>query len=497
MSFRNLSAESEEIKPIKASWSTQILDEDEVKQIHNATLEVLKDTGVHFPSREALEIFDDAGAKVDFDEEIVKFSDSLVEDALEKAPRNYNLAARGGSNLNVQLQKDKGTYFGTTGAVSKVINLKSGKIRAPKRGDLEEMIRVVDYLPYISFHLGPIVTPQDVPKELASLYELETTFNLSSKHVQTASLSGKKRAEYAIEMASIIAGGEENLRKNPILSSLICTVAPLSQDKGGIEAAIAFAQSGVPVGFMAMPTMGTTAPASQVGALVVGNAEVLSGVVLLQLVHPGAPVFYSVIPALSDRRTGEYFYGSPLAQVANAAAVQLSHFYEIPVLGGASFGGASYELDSWQVGKENIYLPLLTVLQGADFAVGLGVIGDDNLLCRERVIFDNEIIQAVQQVSSGVDINEEKLALQDIKEVGPMGHFLGQAHTREHLGELWPPSILHVHNEGDTERKFRDPSEVAEEEFQWILDNHQPDTLDSKTTEELTQLLNCASEDLT
>ena len=134
---------------------------------------------------------------------------------------------------------------------------------------------------------------------------------------------GSELARSALQMAEVIAGSKENLRRWPPLSSLVCTIAPLGQDKHGIEGAMEFAEAGVPVGFMAMPNIGSTSPATMGGALVVGNAEVVSAMVLMRpAVAPGAPVFHSLLASVMDPRSGEYIASIAEKYLCNAAAVQ-------------------------------------------------------------------------------------------------------------------------------------------------------------------------------
>jgi trimethylamine--corrinoid protein Co-methyltransferase len=302
---------------------------------------------------------------------------------------------------------------------------------------------------------------------------------------------GEDLARFAVEMASMIVGGKENLRQRPILSNLICTVAPLCQDKGGIESALVFAEVGLPVGFMAMPTLGSTAPTSEAGALVIAMAEILSGIVLLQIAYPGTPVFSTILPGLIDPRSGEYILASSFSQIMNAAAVQLSHFYGVPILNGASIGGTDYDLDHRQMGRENVYLPLLSVLLGAEMSLGLGLMDGARLLNPERVLFDEETVRCIAQISAGIEVSDETLVPDMISQVGPRGHFLGQEHTKENLPRLWPPSILYEKSYEKGER-FCDPREVALEQVKWILKNHKPAQLDRKVKAEIGKLLEAA-----
>lgn len=481
------------ILPIESKLKLRVLEDDEIRNIHETTLGILENTGVSFPSQKALEILVDAGAKVDFRSQIVKLPHDMVMDYVKKVPRYYRLAARGGRELDLTLN-DKQTFFSTSSAAVTTVDLKTGEKRATCKEDVAMMATIIDFLPSVSFYYGPLASAQD-KRKTAPLHELDAAFNNTEKHFMAETLIGENLARFAIEMASIIVGGKRNLRQRPILSALICTLAPLGQDRESIEAALVFAEAGIPVGFMSMPTLGITAPASSAGALVVGMAEILSSIVLLQIAYPGAPVFSSLGPGTIDPRSGEYFYGSSLGQITNASAIQLSHFYGIPIFAGASFGGSGYELDRWQVGRENVYLPLLSILLGAEMALGLGLMDAATLLYPERVLFDQEMTQCISQISAGIEVNSETLARDMISQVGPRGHYLGEEHTRENLPTLWPSSILteKSHQKG---QRFRTPREVAREQVEWILTNHAPAQLDEKVKAEMKKLLETAEKEI-
>ena len=143
-----------------------------------------------------------------------------------------------------------------------------------------------------------------------------------------------KLAPSIVEMATVVTGSEEERRRRPPVNANICTIAPLAHDAHGIETALVYAEAGIPTSFMAMPTMGSTAPASILGAIVVGDAEVVSAMVLMQLAYPGAPVFHSIITSLMDPRTGGYIGELPLP--VSLIAVQLAHAWNVPSLGGGS-----------------------------------------------------------------------------------------------------------------------------------------------------------------
>jgi trimethylamine--corrinoid protein Co-methyltransferase len=275
---------------------------------------------------------------------------------------------------------------------------------------------------------------------------------------------------------------------------LICTIAPLAQDKEGIEAGMVYAEAGVPVGFMAMPNMGATAPAVPGGALVVGNAEVVSAMVLMQLVAPGAPVFYSLLASVMDPHTADYIVAIPEKYLCNAAAVQLAHDWGVPVLAGA-FGMDAAEPATWELGRDSVYTALMVPLAGADLITGGGMLKASTLLVPEQLIYDDEIYHTHRVLLEGVETTPEALAVDVIRAVGPRGHFLGQKHTRRHLRDIWIPGLTHPRPSGAGQGQ-PDIQRRAKAELDRILAEHVPEPLERAAQDELRALLEAARQEL-
>ncbi len=480
------------IQPIKSKLRISILDDEDIRRINQTALGLLEEVGVVIPSEKALKIFADAKADVDFDKRIVRIPSHLVADSLKKAPRRYTLCGRR-PELDAKIGSENGTYFYCSGEAPRIVDLKTGERRQSIKSDVENMAKIADYLPIVSL-VWPTVSAGD-KLETAPIHGVEACFNNTEKHVQTESVMDEVSARYAIEMASVVAGGRDKLRERPIFSLLLCGIAPLGQDRGGIESALAFAEAGLPIGFMSMPTMGLTAPPYQASCLATGLAEVLSGCVLIQIAHPGNPNYISIVPSVIDPRSGNYFMGSSFAQITSAAVVQLAHSNGLPVTSCLSFGGSAWRLNNWQVGIENVYAHLLAVMAGADMSFGpSGMIEAVSLLDMRRILFDREILQAIDIITNGIEVSDTTLAFDMLREIGPRGMFLGQRRTAKELPKLWPPSIL-LEKPNRTGEKYRDPSEVAHEAIDWILKNHRPAPLPEEVRQELRQIVAAADQD--
>jgi trimethylamine--corrinoid protein Co-methyltransferase len=347
------------------------------------------------------------------------------------------------------------------------------------------MARVSDYLPSIGFY-WPIVSAQDFPVT-APLHELEASYNNTVKHVQTETVMDERMARYAVEMAMVIAGDQETLRRRPPLSSLICTIAPLAQDIDGMDAALVLAEAGIPVGFMSMANTGSTAPATIAGTLSAADAEIVAALVLVQMAYPGAPVYHSMMPGVMNPHTAAYMSTTWEIEVALAAGVELAHMWGVPTLAGIFAPDAP--APGWQSAAEVGSGFLLNALCGAETGSGMGLLESCMLLYPEEIILAADIYHRVRISAGGVDTSDEAMALDVIKAVGPRGQFLGQRHTRQNMRRL---RFSELAGKTTASGEPRDPIEIAREKVKWILDNHHPEPLDKHHKAELKRILAAA-----
>jgi trimethylamine--corrinoid protein Co-methyltransferase len=277
-------------------------------------------------------------------------------------------------------------------------------------------------------------------------------------------------------MAAAIAGGRERLRERPVLSLMECTTSPLGQDGGAIDAGLVCAEAGVPVGFMTMASCAFTGPASRAGTLVVGNAEVISALALMQLAYPGCPVYYAAAQTAMDLRTGAYTGGGPEDFAFGAATNALADFYDVPLSMGA-FATGAHEPD-WQAGLENGLSMLLASAVGSDMLLGLGLLNGSRIWSYEQLLLDCEIYAIVRESLKGVEVTDETLALDVIRAVGPGGDYLAEDHTRRHMRELWQPRFLDRRPHGTWLAGDDRARDRARARARALLAEHRPPALD-------------------
>jgi trimethylamine--corrinoid protein Co-methyltransferase len=462
----------------------EILTPEEVRRIHTATLDLIENVGVRFPSQKALDIWEAHGARVDRDTSVVKAPGHLIEVALKQAPPAYTLAAR---DPDQDLPLDGNHVFvGTDGCGVEMLDIHTGKRRTSCLQDVAEIARVGDALEEVAFH-WVAVSAQDVPPSIRGLQELLAVWENSTKHVQSESIYNEREARASIEMATAIAGGKEALRKRPVLSLMQCSAPPLGHDGGSLDAALVAAEAGVPTGFMTMAAGLTTAPATLAGTLLVGNAEVISATALLQLAHPGAPAFYAAAQTVSDPRSGAYTGGGPEDFLFGAATNALSDFYNIPLSMGSFATGAKEP--NWHAGLENSLSTFMACVVMSDMLLGVGLLHGSRIWSYAQMLMDCEIYSVIHKMMQGIVVDEASLALDAIRSVGPGGNFLSQKHTLQHMREIFVPQFMDRRPYNTWEEKGDDGRDWALAKARQILENQHPEPLDPLLSAELRRII--------
>jgi len=464
--------------------SLNILTPDEVQKIHTATLDVIETVGVRFPSPKALDILEAHGAQVDRTRMEARIPGHIVEEYLAKAPPSYNLAALDPA-LDLPLDGNH-SHLGTDGCGVEILDAFTGERRTTTKQDLVDVARVADALEAIAFHWIPI-SAQDCPPASRSLHELEAVWGVSKKHLQTESIVSEREMLAGVEMAAALVGGREELRKKPVLSVMQCTTSPLGQDGGSLEAGLVAAEAGLPVGFMTMASCASTGPVTLAGNLVVGNAEVLAALALMEMAAPGCPVYYAAAQTATDLRTGAYTGGGPEDFLFGAATNVLADFYNIPLSMGAFATGAK-EPD-WQAALDNSLSAFMAVSTLSDMLLGAGLLHGSRIFSYEMLLMDAEIWSLMESMFKGITVNEETLALDAIREVGPMGNYLSQRHTRRHMRERWMPTLIDRRPYNIWEEKRDGSRQWARQKAQQILNDYHPEPLDPRLHQELRRII--------
>jgi trimethylamine--corrinoid protein Co-methyltransferase len=475
-------SETPDIIPFTSPFRRDLLAPEQIAALQRGTLRLLEEVGVHFPSRRALEIFADSGAHVDMAKEIVRIPPDLVRKVLATAPRAFVL---GGREPRFDLMLDGScSYLCTDGCGVHVIDFETRQKRPSRKADIDRMARVCDALPLVSF-FWPMVSAQDCGKA-APVGECHAGLTNTLKHVRGGTTVFPPLASYIVEMATVVAGSEEERRRRPPICANICTIAPLGQDRHGIESALIYAGAGIPVSFMAMPTMGSTAPATPLGAIVQGDAEAISGLVLLQLAYPGAPAFHSNFVSLMDPHTGAYLDDVPLP--VRIIAVQMAHAWGVPSLGGSGVSTDAPDI-GYEVGREAGQGAAALAIDGGEICGYMGLTGGSMTLYPEKIILDHEALMDARDLMGGFDFDEADMALDVIAAVGPRSHYLKQRHTRDHIRDF---RLSRIRRQKGPDGQEHGSREAALALFKEIDATHHPEPLPEATQREMDRILSAA-----
>ncbi len=311
---------------ILEGMSISCLSEAAIDRIHEATLEVLRFTGIRVYSDDALEIYHGGGCTVDKATATVYFPAHVVEDCIRSAPSSFVLAARDPEQDFLMGGKRVGFCNFSCGV--QVVDLQSGLTRDSTRKDTEDVARLVDYLDQYDILDCPVV-PRDVNQAVFPLHNFEAMITNTAKHCSTAPFN-YRLAELIIEMASAVAGGKENLRRRPIISADVCPQSPLSLAGETCETIISYARHEIPVNVLSMALAGGTAPVTLAGTLVTHNAEVLAGICLSQLTKRGAPNIYGSSTTMMEMRRGTATVGCPEMAMIGACVAAMARRYRLP-----------------------------------------------------------------------------------------------------------------------------------------------------------------------
>lgn len=300
--------------------------EKELEMIHEATLEVLKISGVLVEAEESQDILADCGADVDRATGIVKFPEWMVEDAIRSAPKQFFLYGRDPKH-NTVVETNR-VNISTFGQGVDILDLKTGKIRPTVKKDVGDSALLADALEEIDI-VERSLTAGDVHKDLAPLHEAEEVMCNTTKPMVYGPGNGY-RAQKIIDMAAVVAGGHENLRKKPTLICNCCPTSPLKLVRHVCNAIVVSAKNGIPCNILSMVLAGLSGPMTLAGSLVVYSAEILAGIILNQSVRKGSPVIYGGSSMVFDMQYLTTPMGSPEVSLLNGAAAKIAQYYGIP-----------------------------------------------------------------------------------------------------------------------------------------------------------------------
>lgn len=423
----------------------KVLENDEIQIVHNNTLDLLEKVGVKIESDEAKNLLKKNGAIAEKDNDFVKFPESLIKEQLKKVPDSFKLWGTDGS-FSFEVDT-KNTQFATVGTPIKIYDPSSKKgIRKTVLEDTIKQIRIVDSLKNIMCsHVD--VWPNDVPY-LETHYHAIKAWAENSYKPYGLGCYGRVASEDMMHLTSLIAGGEDELKTKPRLIGFFNPTSPLMLTKILLNGLFVFAKYNQPTIIAPAASAGATAPVTLAGLLVQSNMEILSSIVLTQLINPGCPVFYSSMNAPMDPPTGNVAWGSIETGLITGATAQLGRFYNIPSRGpGAVTESKCFDI---QNGFERFMTLFYAANSGINYITCAGTYESSLAEALELLVIDDELIDIVKRGMNGIRVNDETLAIDEIKRVANEGkNYLMLKHTAKNTRkEIFVPKLANRDRRG-------------------------------------------------
>lgn len=467
----------------------KLLSRDELYAIHGATLKVLNSCGVKVLSALAQQVYEGKGCRVDRNTNIVQIPSHIVEDAIDTAPGSILLA---GKEPEYDYLCGSGISFSNFGEGVEIIDLFTKERRETTKKDVGDVARMCDAMDQINIHVKA-VGANDVPLEVRTLHMYEAVLTNTFKHCLIGG-GDVYNIKKGMEMASACVGGFNKLIERPIYTASFCVNSPLTLNPDITDSIIELAESKIPVMINTMPMSGATSPITLAGSLVSLNAEVLSGIILTQLVQKGTPVIYGSTGTVMDLRYATAALGSPEAGLLAAAAAKMARYYNLPsfIVGGF----VNSEFPDAQAAHEKTLTCILPSLAGADIIFGMGSLNAGMTFDYAQLVMDNEFVRMVKKVIGGIKVTDEKLAVEVIKQVGAAGEFISHGQTLQLFKTEMSQSKLinRASREDYLAGKGKDLTERAYEEAVSIYKAHKPDPLPDEILSEIRSIVDEAED---
>ncbi|MGB3386518.1 MAG: trimethylamine methyltransferase family protein [Pseudaminobacter sp.] len=470
-----------------------LLSDDQIEAIDDASMHILENFGIELMNARGLSLFEKAGAKVDHASQTVWLDRGHVAEALKSTRSSYRLTPRNPERA-VHLGGDTINFTLVAGPPN-VHDMERGR-RAGNYRDYCDLVRLAQHFHCIHMIGNQVCAPIEMPANSRHLDTYLANLTLTDKSFHLSAI-GRGRALDGIAMMAISRGlSLEEMRDDPAVTTIISVNSPRRFDEAMAEGLMTMAEYGQSVAVTPFTLMGAMSPVTLAGALAQQNAEALFGIVLTQLVRPGAPVLYGAFTSNVDMRSGAPAFGTPENTKANVASGQLARRYNLPYR--TTPGSASNAADA-----QGTYETMMA-LWGA-------ILGHGNLIYHaagwqeggltasyEKLILDVEMIQHMMEFLRPIEVNEGELALDALGRVPTGGHFFGEPHTLERYSTaFYQPMVSNWQNfEAWTEAGALDATARATLLWKKALEEYVEPAMDPAIREELDAYVACRKQEI-
>lgn len=450
--FGRLTVGKDKDASIAKNLMLKLLSDEDIRSIDKATRDILSTRGVLIADDESLDYFKKAGCKVDAATKTVQIPSSVIDSALEKAPKKFFIYGRDDGRTVVQEQGGNVNFttYGPCIRVVKYLGYGRYQIKDSTDADLEKIVRLSDWAENVSYLTIPVSASDWTTKGCEDMHELVTAMSNTTKHIQHAEPLTEHMDHYWDIIKAYYRGNEKLAKERPILSLMVRSITPLMYGSNAAQIIIKSAKLGIPVNILSMAMAGASAPIFMAGTLITQNAEVLAGVILSQLVNPGAKVWYGGLSTAFDFRYGTPSVGAPELGMMSLAANQLGRYYKLPTCTGGMLTDAKV-LDS-QSAHERTLNSTLSTLSGATTVFGLGSVDLGLSFSLEQLVIDDEIVNMEKKVLKGIEVSAKTMSVDAIKNMGPHERFITHCSTVENVTRASMANFFDKTTLGDWQR---------------------------------------------
>ncbi len=457
----------------------EVLSADAMDKLDQGWRRLVTEIGVEFMSDRALELFREAGQKVE--ENTVFLDPEFVLEQVAKAPKEFDVQARNPAN-NIHIGGDAMAFSAVYGPPFVREGLER---RDATMDDFRRLTMLAQSFPELDSAGGVICEPNDAPLDSRHLDMVLALQTLTDKVYMGNVVSGPNAAD-TIRMTEILFGGREAIERTPATISLVNCNSPLRWDDRMLDSLFEYARAGQPLILTPFLLMGAMSPVTIPAALVQQMAEALSGIALTQLVRPGTPVVFGSFLSNIDMQSGSPTFGTPESAIGLFCTGQIARRFGLPFRSGG--GLTSSQTADAQSAYEALMTMLPTFLAGTNWVMhSAGWLEGGLVSCYEKFIVDLEILRMLQVEFTPLEIDEESLAFGAHEEVGAGGHFLGAVHTLEHFRTAFYRPLLSSTENFDRWKRMggRDATERAGEIWRKTLDEYEQPPMDDAIRQEL------------
>ena len=456
------------------STFAELLTQEQVERIHEASLEILENVGLLVRNEKARAIFAKHGCVVDSETHIVRFPRKVVEEFRAMMPPTFTF--RGRDPQFDRTLPDQGPVIVTASSAPDILDPVTGQARRARSDDIARIAHLINELPgYDVFSVSTLA--DDAPSGQFTLSRLYPALKHCLKPIRINN-KDLEDAQMILRLGALIAGSETAYREHPFITHHFCpVVSPLTMDYDSTEMLIYFSENELPVYPSIVPNAGLTSPMSMTGTLAQGNAEFLAAAVLMQMAREGTSLIYATLPTVADMRTGAYASGGIECGMLHMGCAQMAHFYNLP--SGGYIGLTNAKINDAQSGFETGMSTMAGVLAGMDMLNMGGLLDALKIFDFAKAVIDDETAQMLKRVKRGFEFSEENLALDVITSVGPGGSFMVNKHTvkRMKTEALLPRIADRDAREGWERKGSLDTQARAMQRVREILTKETPDLI--------------------